>query len=302
MSNKNKAISKGEILFMKKIEFKLRKQLLLIFTIMLSTLTIVGCGASGSTGNKETIVKIGTKTEDPKIWEALNKQLEKDNIKVQIVNFSSTNPNEALAAGEVDLNAFQHYMYFNKNIKDLNLELTSIGDMYIFPLDLYSKKLKSIDELKAGAKIAVPNDVTNTGRSLKVFAEAGLITLNDIGDALPGYKDIATNKLNLQFVELDSAQIARSLEDVDAGIVFTKNAVEAGLDPSKDPIYHNKIDVTDPKQHDYINLIAARTKDKDNEIYKKVVDAFHTDAVAQAILDQYKNAAIPAWDKMYAKK
>lgn len=289
-------------MFKKKVGLNLKKQLILIFTVILSGLTIIGCGASGKTENKEVIVKIGTKTEDTKIWEALNKQLEKDNIKVQIVNFSSTNPNEALASGEVDLNAFQHYLYFNKNKKDLNLDLSAIGDMYIFPLDLYSKKLKSINELKESAKIAVPNDVTNIGRSLRVFAEAGLITLKDVGDELPGYKDIATNKLNLQFIELDPAQIPRSLEDVDAGIIFTKNAVEAGLDPSKDPIYHNKIDVTDPKQHDYINLIAARTKDKDNEVYKKVVEAFHTDEVAKAILDQYKNAAVPAWDKKYANK
>lgn len=265
-----------------------------IITITMGLALITGCSKT-SIGDVK-IVKIGTKTDDPEIWDALNDKLKDENIQVQIVNFSTTNPNEALANKEIDLNAFQHYMYFNKNKSDLNLELTSIGDMFIFPLDLYSKKVKSVDQLTKGAKIGVPNDPTNIGRSLNVLQEAGLIKLKDGVGLLPEFTDITSNPLNLQFVELDSSQIVRSLDDLDAGIVFTKNAVEGGLDPETDPIYHDKVDITDPKDHDYINLIAARTEDKDNETYKKVVEAFHSDEVAQAILKQYKGAAIPAFD------
>jgi D-methionine transport system substrate-binding protein len=282
----------------------INKLTLIFFVTMTVAVGLVGCGNKSNTTQSDSnqkVVKIGITTPDDVIWDAVKKKAAEDNIKVETIPFSNVNLNETLASGDVDLNAMQHYAYFNKNKADLGLDLTALGDMYILRLDIYSKKYKSLEQLPQGAKIAVPNDAVNIARSLKVFQEAGLITLKDgVGDT-PEFADIKTNKKDIKLVEIEHSQIVRSLDDVDAGIVFVKDAVDARLDPSKDPIYVNKLNPKDPNVKQYVNLIAVRTKDKDNETYKKVVKAFNSDEVAEAISKQFKGAAIPAWDEKYAK-
>ena len=242
-------------------------------------------------------VKIAITTPDDIIWDAVKKKaLEDYNIEIETICFSNVNLNQVLADKEVDLNAFQHYAYFEQNIKDLGLDLVSLGDMYIFRLDVYSEKYKSLDELPDGAQIAVPNDVVNVGRSLKVFEEAGLITLKKDAGNSPTVEDIESNPKNLEFVEIEHSQIVRSLSDVDAGIVFVKDAVDAGLDPSADPIYVNEVNLEDQNLKQYINLIACRAEDQDNQVYQEVVEAFHSQEVADAIQEQFQGAAIPAFD------
>lgn len=259
-----------------------------------------GCAQSQP---QEIVVKIGTTSDEPKVWNTVNENLKKDHIQVKLVNFANgANPNQAVADGQVDLNAFQHYAYFNKNKSDLKLELTAIGDTLIVPLNLYSKTVKSVDAIPEGGKVAVPNDVTNEGRALIVLKNAGLIQLADGVGQTPTLKNITSNPKKLQFVELAGAQIPRSLADVSAAVINCGYAVDSGLDPIKDPIYKDKIDLTNKEQQPYINIIVARTKDKDSETYKKIVAAYHQDNVAQAIKAVYKGAAIPAWDEKYAKE
>lgn len=246
--------------------------------------------------DKPTHVKIAITTPDDTIWDAVKKKALNDyNIEVETVPFSNVNLNQVLSDKEVDLNAFQHYAYFNQNIKDLGLKLVSLGDMYILRLDVYSKKYKNLNELPNGAQIAVPNDAVNVGRSLKVFEEAGLIKLKKDAGEIPKVEDIDSNPKNIKFVEIEHSQIVRSLGDVDAGIVFVKDAVDAGLNPSADPIYVNKVNINDENLKKYINLIACRAEDKDNKVYQEVVAAFHSKEVADAINKQFKGAAIPAF-------
>ncbi len=285
-----------------------RKIITIFLLITIGIVGLTGCGSekgntnSNADNKAEKVVKIGITTPDDTIWNAVKKKAAESGIKVETVCFSNVNINEVLAGGDVDLNAFQHYAYFEKNKADLGLDLTAIGEMYILRLDIYSKKYKSLDELPDGAKIAVPNDPVNIGRSIKVFEEAGLVTLKPGTSDTPEFTDIDKNPKNIQLVEIEHSQIVRSLDDVDAGIVFVKDSVDAGLDPSKDPIYVNKVDPTDEVLKKYINIIVARTEDKDNETYKKVVEAFNSEEVAQAIFEQFKEGAIPAWDSKYAKE
>jgi D-methionine transport system substrate-binding protein len=277
------------------------KNLSLIITIIAGIGLLSGCGnkTQAAAGNKEkenVTIKIGTTSDEPRIWKAVEKKLENDGIKIELVNFANgANPNQALADGEVDLNAFQHYAYFNKNIKDLKLELTAIGDTLIVPLNLFSKKIKSVSELKAGAKIGVPNDVTNEGRALIVLQKAGIIKLKEGSGQTPGLKDIEINSLNIQFVELPGAQIPRALNDVDASIINCGYAVDSGLDLKSDVIFADQVDINNEDYKPYINIIVARTKDKDNEVYKKVVNAYHSEDVKEALKEVYKGAALPAW-------
>ena len=260
---------------------------------------VFGEGTS-SAASTPIVVKVGTTSDEPRIWNAVQKNLDAagENIKIEIVYISPGHPNEVLAAGEIDLNAFQHYAYLKKNSAELKLDLTPIGDTLLVPLNLFSKKVKSLDELKVkkNPKIVVPDDPVNQGRALLVLQNAGLIKVNESAGASSLLKDIKSNPYGIEFIEITGAQIPRSLDDVDAGVANCGYAVDAGFDPIKDPIFKDVIDLKNSALQPYINIIVARTADKDNEVYRKVVNAYHQPNVADAIREVFKNAAIPAWE------
>lgn len=262
--------------------------------------TQASASAASGTGyvpSTDTIkVTIGTTSDDPTIWDALQKELDNrgDNIKIESVVMDGGLLNQAVADGELDLNSFQHYAYFNQVVKDQKLSLTAIGETLIVPLDLFSKKYTSLDELPDSAVIALPADATNQGRALNVLQNAGLITLDpDVGNnAL--ISDVADNPKNIKFYELDGSQIARSLDDVDAAVINCGYAADAGLDLDN-PLYKDEIDLSDPQQQPYINIIVAKTSDVDNPIYQEVVDAYQSQLVYDATIVRFGGAAIPAF-------
>lgn len=240
------------------------------------------------------VVKLGVVGENNEQWEPVIEALAKENITLELVKFADYSlPNQALADGEIDLNAFQHYAYLNNEIKDKGLDLTVIGETIIAPLGLYSTKIKNISELKDGDLIAIPSDATNGGRSLKVLEAAGLIKVDPAAGYTPVLSDITENPLNLKFVEVEAANTPSLLPDVAAAIINGGHAVDNGLFPQQDAIYLET--VQEGSDNPYINIIVARTADKDNEIYKKVVDEYRTDAVAKVIEEAYKGAYIPTW-------
>ncbi|AKN31845.1 methionine ABC transporter substrate-binding protein [Clostridium carboxidivorans P7] len=270
----------------------------IFLAITLSLGLLSGCGASSgsqqASSNKKQVVKIGITGDDHKIWDKVKEKVAKDNVDLQVVSFSDyVRPNLALAQGEIDLNSFQHHAYLDKFKKEHNLQITAIGDTILAPLAVYSKTLKSVKDIKNGGKIAIPNDATNEGRGLNLLQSVGLIKLKDGVGNLPTIKDIAENPKNIQFVELAATQIPRSLQDVDAAIINSGVAIDAKFNPVKDSILIE--DVTNDKAKPYINLIAAREKDKDNEAYKKVVKAYQSDDIKQFIKETYKGAQVPVF-------
>jgi D-methionine transport system substrate-binding protein len=273
------------------------------FTLALIVALALGSAVSvlsSFAADKPVVVRVGTTSDEPRIWNTVQKNLDAagENIKIEIVYLTPANPNEFLAAGDIDLNAFQHYAYLNKNKSDLKLDLTAIGDTLIVPLSLFSKNVKSLDELKAkqNLKIIIPDDAVNQARALLVLQNAGLIEVDKAAGTSPLVRNVTSNPFNIEFVEITGAQIPRSLEDADAGIVNGGDATDAGVDPGNDPIFKDTIDLKNPALRPFINIIAARTADKDNEIYKKVVDAYHQPNVADAIREVFKGAALPAWE------
>ena len=156
-------------------------------------------------------------------------------------------------------------------------------------MGVYSKKVKSFDELADGATIAIPNDPTNGGRALLILADKGAIKLKDGVGLKVTTADITENKKNFKFVELDAAQLPRSIDDVDAAAINTNYALEAGLDPMNGTI------LKEGEKAPYINLIAVRTADKDKPWVKTLIESYHSDPVKQFILDKYKGAAVPSW-------
>lgn len=244
------------------------------------------------------VVTVGiTGSADEPIWQAVQEELNSENAGITIETKSfedGTTMNSLTASGELDINAFQHYAYFEDNIAQNNLDLTAIGDTYIMPLNLYSEKYTSPDQFKAGDKVAIPSDLTNSGRALKVLDSAGLIVLDDNTKASPTLLDIASNPSGIEIVPNDAPTIIGLLPDYAGGITNTNHVQDAGWSVD-DAIYHEPVDINDAKYKPYINLISTRTADKDNPTYQQVVKAYHSQRVAQAILDTYQNAVEPAF-------
>ena len=217
---------------------------------------------------------VGSIYED--LWAPAQKALKAEGINLKIVQFSDyVTPNNALSNGEIDLNAFQHRIFLENDAGSHNYDVKLIGNTFIIPLNLYSSKVKSVAELKNGATVAIPNDVTNGGRAIKVLAAAGLITLKADAGFNPTVADVVENPKNIVIKELAANTIPSALADVDAAIVNGNYALDFGI-KTESAIF--KDTSVDEKQ--YWNLIAARNADlKDPEkveIFRKVVKAFQT--------------------------
>lgn len=238
---------------------------------------------------------VGSIYED--LWAPAQKALKAEGINLKIVQFSDyVTPNNALSNGEIDLNAFQHRIFLENDAGSHNYDVKLIGNTFIIPLNLYSNKVKSVNELKKGAVIAIPNDVTNGGRAIKVLAAAGLITLKADAGFNPTVADIVSNPKNIVIKELAANTIPSALADVDAAIVNGNYALDFGI-KTESAIF--KDTSVDEKQ--YWNLIAARGADlKDPEkveIFRKVVKAFQTQATEDVFNKQFGGYFIKeGWD------
>ena len=165
----------------------------------------------------------------------------------------------------------------------------SAGYTVNFPIGLYSKKVKSLKELKDGARFGIPNDPTNGGRVLLVLEEQGLIKLRRGAGLKATPLDVVENPKKLRFVELDAAQLPRALDDLDASAVNTNYAIPAGLHPAKDAIAQENA------KSPYVNLIAVRAEDKDKGWVGKLVEAYHLEEIRQFILTEFKGAVVPGF-------
>ena len=249
--------------------------------------TAAGSAAADTTAasGEKTVIKLGVVGENNEQWQPVIEKLAEENIDLELIKFADYPlPNRALNDGEIDLNSFQHIAYF----------LSIIGETIIAPLGLYSNKIKDVSEIKDGDIIAIPNDATNGGRALKLLESAGLIKVDPEAGYTPTKKDITENPLNLDIKEVEAANTASLLPDVAAAVINGGHAVDNGLNPEKDSIFLESVE--EGSDNPYVNIIVARTADKDNELYKKVVDYFRTPEVAKVIEETYKGAYIPTWE------
>lgn len=244
---------------------------------------------------EQTTIRLGLVGETSDQWEPVIEKLAQEGITLTLVKFADySQPNRALSEGEIDLNAFQHYAYLNKEIEAFGYQLTAIGDTIIAPLGLYSKKIKDVAEIGEKDRIAIPNDPTNGGRALRLLETAGLIKLDPESGALPEKSDITENPLNLEIIEVEAAQTAALLPDVIAAIINGGHAVDNGLFPKEDAIF---LETAGGKSDNpFVNIVAARTADKDNPLYQKVVQAYRSPEVAEVIAVIYKGAYLTTWE------
>ena len=239
-------------------------------------------------------IKIGVVGEFNEVLEEVIKRYEEGTGNTaELVKFADYNqPNEALASGDIDLNAFQHHKFLNEFNEDRGSDLVAIGDTMLAPIALYSNKVKSLEELPEEAKIALPNDPSNGSRALFLLQDAGLIKVEGEPGDIIGLENITENSKNLELIEMDASETARSLDDVDAAIVNDTFALDSGLD--KDTSIYTE----DPKSDSvkqYINIIAARKEDENNENYKEFVKYYQTEETKQDFETYTKGSWIPAW-------
>ncbi len=250
---------------------------------------------TAKTQASETI-KIGVVGEKNEIWEEVIKRYENaTGKKAELVKFSDyIQPNEALVSGDIDLNSYQHYKFLDEfNQSQGEEKIVAIADTMLAPLGFYSKKIKSLDELKEKDKIAISNDPSNGSRALFLLQSAGIIKVKGNPGEIISLENITENPKNLEFIEMDAAQTPRSLDDVVAAAVNDNFALDSGLSPKKDAIYLENPENPDSKI--YINVIAARKEDKDNEAYKELVKYYQTDETKKDY-DKYTNGAwIASW-------
>lgn len=249
-------------------------------------------GAAAHAGDKP--IKVGTLSgSNAQIWSVVTQVAKREGLDLKVVEFNDyIQPNAAVDAGELDANSFQHQPYLDSQIKQRGYKIVNVGLTYISPLGVYSKQLTSLKDLPQGAKIGIPNDPSNENRALLLLQTHGVIKLK-AGAGANGNNattlDVADNPKKVKLVELDAAQLPRSLADVDAAAINTNYALASGLQPTKDAIALE--DVHSP----YANLIAVRAQDKDKPWVKKLVAAYQSEDVRQFIKMQFKGALVPAF-------
>lgn len=268
-------------------------------------LGLSACGSNESadkdTGEKSQTevsdtIKIGVVGEKNEVWDEVIKRYEKGTgKKAELVKFSDyAQPNEALISGDIDVNSYQHHKFLNEfNDEQADEKVVSIADTMLAPLGFYSNQIKSLDDLKDGDRIAISNDPSNGPRALFLLQSAGVIKVKGEPGESISLDDITENPKNLEFIEMDPAQTARSLDDVVAAAINDNFALDSGLSPKEDAIYLE--DPEDPDAKIYVNVIATRAEDKDNEVYKELVEYYQTDETKKDY-DKYTDGAwIPAW-------
>lgn len=212
---------------------------------------------------------------------------EKYGLNVEYVEFNDyALPNTAVSKGDLDANAMQHKPYLDEDSakKSLN-NLVIVGNTFVYPLAGYSKKIKSIDELKDGATVAVPNDPSNLARALILLEKQGLIKLKDSTNLASTAIDIVENPKNIVVKEVDTAVAARALDDVDLAVVNNNYASQAGL-TAKDGIF------VEDKDSPYVNIIVARDDNKDSKAIQDFVKAYQSDEVEAEAIKQFKEGGV----------
>lgn len=231
-----------------------------------------------------------TAGEHEEIMEQVKELAAKKDLDIEIKTFSDyLIVNEALSQGDLDLNVFQHEPYLNEQKKDRNYDIVPVGNTITSPMGIYSNKVKDLSDLKKGAKLGLPNDPSNGGRALLLFEKAGLIKLKEDVGVAPTVKDVVENKNDYKFVELEAAQITHQLDDLDAAAINSNYVIDSGLVPTEDSIF------IEEKDSPWVNVVAARAENKDDEAIKKFVDIYQSDEIKKFIEDKYEGSVIPGW-------
>ncbi len=268
---------------------------------------ITGCGVSSDSSGESTTEESAKTSEESKeleplivgacvtphaeILNELKSDLAEKGYDLQVVEYNDyVLPNTALEDGDLDANYFQHQPYLDDFNAENGTHIVGVANVHFEPLGIYAGKTASLDELKDGAVVAVPNDTTNEARALLLLEQEGLIKLKADAGLQATVLDIEENPLNLEIKELEAAQVARAINDVDVACINGNYAIEAGLDAAI------ALESADSKAAEtYANIIAVREGDEDTDKTKALVDAVLSDKVRDFINENYAGAVVPVF-------
>ncbi|CAH2601603.1 D-methionine-binding lipoprotein MetQ [Rhodovastum atsumiense] len=251
------------------------------------TLTVLGFLAPAQA---ETIKVGATAGPHAEVLEAAAKVAARNGLDVRIIEFNDyIMPDAALAAGDLDANSYQHLPFLESQIAARGYKLVPVGRTVLFPIAVYSKKYKRLEDLPRGAQITIPNDPANEARTLLLFQSVGLIRLRDGVGFKATPLDIIENPHGFRFRSIEAAQLARSLDDVHASAVNANYALLAGLNPQRDSILLEK------PQSQYVCEIVVRAEDKDKPWVRRLVAAYQSDEVKDFINTRYPGAGFAGW-------
>ncbi|WP_311514999.1 MetQ/NlpA family ABC transporter substrate-binding protein [Oligella urethralis] len=224
------------------------------------------------------------------ILEHIKPALKEAGVDLDIKVFTDyVQPNQQVADGQIDANFFQHKPYLDSFNKERGTDLVSVGLVHVEPFGAYSKKIDNIENLKEGARVAIPNDPSNGARALLLLEKNGLIKLKDPENLLATSRDVSENPKQLKFTELEAATLARVLDDVDLALINTNYAIEAGLNPLEDAL------IIEGSESPYANLVAVKAGNEKDGRVEKLLKALQSEDVKKFIADKYKGAVVPAF-------
>ena len=269
----------------------MKKKLALILALILTLALLAGCG---STGDAKKIRVAASPTPHAEILAIAKELLAKEGYELEIVEYDDyVQPNLVVDSGELDANYFQHTPYLNTFNAENGTEIVSVALIHYEPFGIYAGKTKTLAELPDGAKIIIPNDGSNETRALLLLQQEGLITLKDGVDASSNATilDIADNPKNLEITELDAAQLARSLQDVDLAVINGNFALAAGLNAATDALAVE--DASGEAAQTYANILAVKAGHENDPAIQALVKALQSDEVRDYINSTYSGAVVP---------
>ena len=266
-----------------------KKVIALIAVAALSVSALTGCGSKGT--DDKTIKVAATAVPHAEILEQAKPLLEEQGYTLEVQVFDDyVQPNEVVESGEFDANYFQHIPYLESFNEEKGTHLVNAGGIHYEPFGLYPGTETSLDNID-NATIAVPNDTTNEARALLLLQDNGYITLKDGVGLTATTKDIVENPHNITFVELEAAQVPRTLPEVSFGVLNGNYAMEAGLTVADDALLYESAD--SEAAATYVNVIAVKEGNENLPKIKALVDTLKSDEIKQYINDNYNGGVIP---------
>lgn len=258
-----------------------------ILTLCLAlALTLTACG-SGSSDDKT--IKVGASiVPHAEILNEVKDDLKEKGYDLEVVEFTDyVQPNLSLDSGELDANYFQHIPYLDSFNAEHKLELVSVAKIHYEPFGIYKGAKSSLEELTDGDKISVPNDTTNEARALALLEAQGLIKIREGAGLNATKEDIVENPKNLEIVELDAAQLAKSIQDVAFSVINGNYALQEGLSADDVISFESKDSVG---ADTFANIIAVKKGNENNEKIKALIEALQSEKVKEFIQEKYNGA------------
>ena len=270
------------------------KKISLVLSGVILTGLLSACGDDSSSGPlDENKLVIGvTSGPHEQVTEVVKEVAAREGLELEIKAFSDyVLPNTSLSEGSLDVNSYQTLPFLDAFNEAHDTDLVPVGKTILLPMGVYSENYSSFEELPDGATVGIPSDPTNGARALNILEVNGFIKIKEDKKGNGSVTDIVENPKNLEFIELEAAQIVKQLSEVDAAAINSNYAIEAGINPKEDSILLEAADSP------YVNYIVVRKENENDPTIQKLVKAYHSEEVREFIEEEFQGTALAGWEE-----